>query len=310
MDHPSTDPGTPRPAPSAPSSAPRQPTEPGPSPDPGQPGGGSSDPGTPPPGLRAQLGATVAAIKRLLRAHVDLAKAELSEIVDEVKRFAALVGVAIAFLLLGAMLVSIGGILFLGEWIFGSIGWGVLLGFLLLADAAVAAVLLALGISRGAMTRDAIIALVLGIVVGVVLGLDLTNRGWTAIGDAVLPGVDAANRPLVTALAALAIVGGLVGLVAGFRGGIGGAIGGLFAGAIVGAILGAITATTLGPRVGGAFGLLVVLVVWLALVGMRVARTGIDVEALRKRFVPDQTIETTKETIEWVRERTPLGRKS
>ena len=43
---------------------------------------------------------------------------------------------------------------------------------------------------------------------------------------------------------------------------------------------------------------------------MIVFRNGIDKEKLRARFVPDQTIETTKETIEWVREQMPLGRKS
>ena len=33
-------------------------------------------------------------------------------------------------------------------------------------------------------------------------------------------------------------------------------------------------------------------------------------DSLKARFTPSQTIETTKETIEWVREQTPLGRKS
>lgn len=262
------------------------------------------------PGLRHQIGATIAAIRRLLRAHVDLGKAELSEIVDEVKRFAALVGVAIAVVLLAALLAGIGGILFLGEWIFGSLGWGALLGTLLLVDVAVAAVLLALGLRGGSLSRDALLAIVVGVVVGVVLGLDLTNRGWATIGDAVLPGVEPASRPLVTALAALAIVGGLLGLIAGFRNGFGGAIGGLVAGAVVGALLAVVTATALGPRVGAAFGVLVALLGWAGLMGMRVARAGIDGEALKDRFIPDQTIETTKETIEWVRERTPLGRKS
>ncbi len=41
-----------------------------------------------------------------------------------------------------------------------------------------------------------------------------------------------------------------------------------------------------------------------------VFRHGIDTEKLKDRFVPDQTIDTTKETIEWVRAQTPLGRKS
>jgi hypothetical protein len=41
-----------------------------------------------------------------------------------------------------------------------------------------------------------------------------------------------------------------------------------------------------------------------------VAREGIDGDALKARFWPDETITTTKETIEWVRERTPLGPRS
>jgi hypothetical protein len=41
-----------------------------------------------------------------------------------------------------------------------------------------------------------------------------------------------------------------------------------------------------------------------------VFRHGIDMGKLKDRFVPVQTIETTKETIEWVREQMPLGRKS
>jgi hypothetical protein len=36
-------------------------------------------------------------------------------------------------------------------------------------------------------------------------------------------------------------------------------------------------------------------------------RQGFDGEALKARFWPTQTIETTKETIEWLREQRPLG---
>jgi hypothetical protein len=39
-------------------------------------------------------------------------------------------------------------------------------------------------------------------------------------------------------------------------------------------------------------------------------RTGIDTEALRKRFIPSQTIDTTKETIEWLKRRMPRGNES
>ena len=44
--------------------------------------------------------------------------------------------------------------------------------------------------------------------------------------------------------------------------------------------------------------------------GLEVSRRGVDAEALKARFLPRQTMDTTKETIEWVRAQTPLGRKS
>ena len=63
-----------------------------------------------------------------VRAHIDLAKAELDEIKGEVARAAGLGAAAIAAAILLSLLLAIGGMLFTGEWIFGSIGWGVLLG--------------------------------------------------------------------------------------------------------------------------------------------------------------------------------------
>lgn len=192
----------------------------------------------PPLGVRAQLGAVIAAARRLVSAHLGLARAEGGEIMDEVGRVALLGGIAFALLLLVGLLFPIGLMLFLGEWIFGSIGWGVLLGSLLLIDIAIFAFLLAVDVSRGRLARSGLIAILLGVALGV--------------------------------LAAIA----------------------------------------LGPRVGSALGVLATLIAWPALSGLDVARAGIDTEALKARFYPSQTIETTKETIEWVRQRTPLGRKS
>src|SRR6185503_16858345 len=105
--------------------------------------------------------------KRLLRAHTELAKAELADIVDEVKRVVALIGAAIGILFVAAFLFLIGGILFLGEWLFGSIGWGVLLGFLLLLDVALVLMLLALDVKAGRIGSSFVVAAVAGIVVGV-----------------------------------------------------------------------------------------------------------------------------------------------
>jgi hypothetical protein len=41
--------------------------------------------------------------------------------------------------------------------------------------------------------------------------------------------------------------------------------------------------------------------------GTDVARTGIDVEALKARFYPTQTIETSKETLAWLLSKMPPG---
>ena len=65
-----------------------------------------------------------------------------------------------------------------------------------------------------------------------------------------------------------------------------------------------------GAQVAAALGIFTLLITWPILMGLGVSRNGIDTDALKARFYPSQTIETTKETIEWVRERTPLGRKS
>jgi len=52
------------------------------------------------------------------------------------------------------------------------------------------------------------------------------------------------------------------------------------------------------------------LIAWPSTMGASLARTGVDTDALKQRFWPAATIDTTKETIEWVRARTPLGPRS
>lgn len=271
-------------------------------------------PNTPPrdpkpaPGLRRQIGRMRAAVTGLVASHVALAKAEIGDILDEIKGVAVLSGVAIGALVLAGMLIGVGLFLFLGEWLFGSMGWGMLHGSLLLIGVAVASVLAALGYGGGRIGLNFGLAALIGIVVGLGLGLDLTNRGWSALGDSIATNVPADTRPLVVAAAALAILGALLGVLVGARGGgLVGALVGLVVGAIAGALIGALTAVALGPRVGAAFGVAVALIAWPVLMGIGVARTGIDTDKLKDRFYPKTTIDTTKETIEWVRERTPLG---
>jgi hypothetical protein len=236
---------------------------------------------------------------RVVRAHLDLARAEADEIKGEVARAAGLGGGAIALLVLLALLLPIGLIMFMGEWIFGSMGWGVLLGSELLIALAVALVLAALRVSH--LWVDLLLAVVIAVIVSVVLGPNLSNELWRRIGDAASLG-EPAWRPLATGIIVVGVVGALLGLLRGaISGGVGGAVAGLVAGLIVGVLLGALLSITYGWRAGVAVGVAVGFVAWPVLMGMRVARQGIDGDALKARFMPQTTIDTTKETIEWVK---------
>ncbi|MBI3745700.1 MAG: hypothetical protein HY264_04105 [Chloroflexi bacterium] len=206
------------------------------------PGSAGADPSSrdrPPAGLRAQIDAVIAAARRLLTAHVDLAKAEAAEIGAEIKAVMVLVGLAVGALVALALLLPIGLLLYLGDFLFGSIGWGVLLGSVALVDVAILAALVAVGVAGSRIGEALLVALGVGVLVlaaGLLLHID--PRPWAALST------------------------------------------------------------------------FVVLVAWPIAAGYGVARTGIDTEALKARFYPSQTIETTKETIEWVRARSPLGPKS
>ena len=193
-----------------------------------------------PPGLREQVGATINAAKRLLTAHVNLAKAEAGEIAGEVGKLVALVALAIGLLFTVGILVLVGLLLFLADWLLGSMGWGVLLGAFLLIDLAVVVLLGAVGVGKGRQVTAWLVGVILGVALGAVL---LT---WTGLPQTV-------DVALAIWLALLA---------------------------------------------------------WPIAAGILVARAGIDGEALKQRFVPDQTIEMTKETIEWAKARMPLARKS
>jgi hypothetical protein len=245
---------------------------------------------------------------RMARAHIDLARAEADEIKGEIGRAAGLGGAAIALLILLAFLLPIGLILFTGEWIFGSIGWGVLLGSELLVALAVMLVLVALRVPR--LGIDFVLAFAIGLIVAVVLGLNLPNQLWRQIGDTIDVG-DPSWRPLAISVVIVALVGAVIGAIAGLRARQGGAtLDGLIAGFALGAWLGALLAISYSWRTGTAMGVAVGLVAWIVLMGAHVARDGVDAEALKARFVPQATIDTTKETIEWAKSKVPFGPKS
>ena len=237
-----------------------------------------------------------------VRAHIDLAKAEMEEVGREVARASGLAAAAVAALILMSLLLAIGGMLFTGEWLFGSIGWGVLLGTELLIAIAITAVLVALYVPG--LGRDALLALLPGVAVALVLGFNLPNQLFAAIGDASGLAVDPAVRPLAVGVILGVLAGALVGLIVGARmGGPRPAVSGFFAGALAGALVGAFLSITFGLRVGVALGVATFLAAWPALMGLRVRRQGIDIETLKDRFIPQTTIDTTKESIEWAKAR-------
>lgn len=253
--------------------------------------------------------ATKDAALALVMAHVELAKAEAGQIAGEVGRVAALGALAIVLVIFAVFLLVIGVSLWLGEWLLGSMGWGVLHGFLLFISVALAAVLGGLGIAPRRIGGALLVSIVVGVVVGVVLGLGLLNQLYASIGDALAIAVDPGIRPLVVGMLFVGFLGLLAGIAAAVMmdasgGGRFVALAGL---TVLGVALGAFTAITFGPQVGAGIGITAGYITWIALMGIDVARTGIDVEALKNRFIPVQTINTSKETLEWLQKRMPPG---
>ena len=255
---------------------------------------------------------------------------------------------------------------------------------LFLAAVVLTGVALALDVEGSRIGRSIGIGIVAGLLVGLGLGLNLTNRGWSLVGDSILPLAEPGVRPLATAVViapvVLAILVGVLSLVQALRDPdtrLGGApspgqrfaiglptaiyaawmaafidsygagiawfewrqvliavgafvvveivclvigrwrvgfelLTGVAIGVALGFVLGAFSAIATGGRVGAAIGVTVWLVVWVALIGleMKAFFEDFDTDKMKQRFVPQKTIDMTKETIEWARERMPLSRKS
>ncbi len=263
------------------------------------------EPDTKRPGLREQLRRTRAAAMALATAHLELLKAELAAIGAEIKGIAALVGGIVALLLFALSVLAIGGVLFLGEWLFGSIGWGVLHGLLLSIGGIVAMALLILDVPRQLVTRSLLWTLVIGVLVSVGLGMNLAREGAVRAADYVMANVianlDPAWAPVVVAAVAVGVVLGIVGAVVGARSGGRGAAGGLFVGLVVGALIGAfLGGVTFEGRVGVALGVSVGAIAWPALMGVGAARSGIDPAARFGKLWPRETYETALGTKAWL----------
>ena len=259
----------------------------------------SPDSTGPKPGLREQVGQTRRAFGRLVGAHVSLLKAELGEIVGRAKVIAALAGAILAVALYVANLLAIGGTLFLGEWLFGSIGWGVLHGTLLGVALIVALGLVLIGAPKGLVASRWLAGAAVAIVVSLLLAFNLPHRGAELLAGS-FPNLDPGWGPAVVGAVVGAILLGLLGAVAGARsGGAGPATGGLVGGAVVGALLGAVLGgVEWEPRVAVAIGITIGLLTWIVL--MALGARGVDAGARFRELWPKQTYETALETRAWL----------
>jgi hypothetical protein len=258
----------------------------------------------PPPGLRSSIRSTRDAAFRLASAHVDLARAEFRAIADEIKKVVVFAGIAFGVVLFAVTLLVVGTSLFLGEWLLGSMGWGVLHGVLLFIAIAIACTLAALGVSGGRIGRAFIVGVLMAIAVGLLMAFALPNQAYASLGESALPGIEPGVRPLVVGMIVLGVIGLIVGVIAAARGG---GVGALIGFAVAGVLIGAISAANPGIQVGVAIGITVGYLVWIALMVIDVMSTGVDVDAMKARFMPTQTIETSKETLAWLQSKMPPG---
>ena len=247
----------------------------------------------------------------MLDAHVALAKAEIGLITDRAKVALAFIGAALALVIFAALVATVGTPLFIGEWIFGSIGWGVLHAVLFGIAVAVACVMLALELTPRHVALTLVGAALVGLVVGGILFLNLPHAGWAWVGEQVDAGttidVDPAYRPLVTAAFFGALVGAIVGMLAfawqsrSFSA----AIGGLFVGAIALGAFCAFTAITFSVQCAAGIGIAVTLALWPVLVTRPIWNQTYDWDGLASKYWPGLTVEVIQQTIDEVKLRLP-----
>jgi hypothetical protein len=252
------------------------------------------------PGLGAQFGRTRAAFVGLFRAHVDLAKAEISEIASQLKLISAQAGCALAILMMSGILLYVGGFLFLGEWLFGSIGWGLAHGVLFGMAMAVILGMAIVGATRRAAFGSLFLAFLATIGIALLCG---SNVAHDAARDVATRMAFPLDSTVSVALMSGAVVGAILfALMLARVAGRGGFIGGLFIGAIVGAVVGWIIAAapwTWPPAIG--FAITLGLIIW-PILDVVLALPGLDPAERFAKLAPRQSIEAAKETRAWLEE--------
>ena len=231
----------------------------------------------------------------------------MAEIGEQVKQIAAFVGGIVVLALYAVSLLAIGGTLFLGEWLFGSIGWGVLHGTLLAVGIIISLALLIIEAPRAILTRPLAWGVGVGIATTLVLGFNVPRNLSEWAADLVIANglaLDPQYAPVVVAMVVWAIVLAVAGLIVGVRseGGLG-AVQGLVVGALLGALVGIFFGgLVFGWQGAAGIGVTVGLITWIALMGWRASKANLDPQARFEKLWPRQTYETALETKAWLEE--------
>jgi hypothetical protein len=235
--------------------------------------------------------------QKLADAHIGLLKAELAVAGREL---GIAIGMALAIVVLAVvagLLLVIGTALFLGEWLFGSMAWGILHGVLFFIALIVPLALDLAGGRRDAFVRGLAAALVVTLLLWALFASNVLRDSAVNAGRSLeaSSGIEPALLPTLVGLVAGGLVLGLLGLIVGLRRGsaLRLLLVGLVVGAAIGAILGSVTFDTKGAL---AVALTIGLATWSGVTALVAVRTGFDPEARYEDMVPRESIAMAEET--------------
>ncbi len=252
-----------------------------------------------------------AAFRRMLEAHLGLLRAELELTGKELAIIVGLAVGALAIAILVGILLYVGGFLFFGELLFGSMGWGIIHGTLIGA-----AVIVYVGLNlAGGEVRGYGWGALIGVIVTVALAILLLSNVGNESGEWVrrflVEEFQTDDLPFgdewLVFLSGL-VLGGLIGLAGGlivaWRASLDGrarlwAVVGLI---LTFALVGAIYLPTRYDAPDGVLGLAIMigLIVWIATGAWLTARNGFDPEARYANLLPRESIAAFSRTKEFV----------
>jgi hypothetical protein len=250
---------------------------------------------------------------RMVQAHLTLLRAELSIAGQEL---GIIVGLAVGALLLALLigiLLYVGTFLFLGDWLFGSMGWGIIHGTLI---GAVFLAYVGINLAGGHLSRygwGGVIGVIVGVVLAVLLLSNVGNESGEWLrrfleGEFVTEDLPFGAEWLVTlgGAAVVGIIALVVGLIIGWRVDQRGRalVGVGIVSFVLGAFVGAIYASTRYDAPDGVFGLalMVGLLTWIIAGIILAVRAGFDPEARYADLVPRESFEAFNKTKEFLLE--------